>query len=71
LAASINVHNYLTHDKLQTIFNSFDMENRGYINEKDLKLAFSKFGREITDEELQEIMAKHSKGGQIYIDDFR
>lgn len=47
------------------------MENRGYINEKDLKLAFSKFGREITDEELQEIMAKHSKGGQIYIDDFK
>lgn len=70
MAATINVHNYLTHDKLKNIFMSFDMDNHGFIGENDLKLAFSKYGREITDEELKEIMEKHSKNGKIYLDEF-
>ena len=50
---------------------SFDMDNHGFIGESDLKLAFSKYGREITDEELKEIMDKHSKNGKIYLDEFQ
>jgi len=55
---------------LKNIFMSFDMDNHGFIGESDLKLAFSKYGREITDEELKEIMDKHSKNGKIYLDEF-
>ena len=71
LAATINVHNYLTHDKLKNIFLSFDMDDNGYIGENDLKLAFSKYGREITEEELKEIMDKHSRNGKIYLEEFQ
>ena len=47
LAATINVHNYLTHDKLKNIFMSFDMGDHGFIGENDLKLAFSKYKLEL------------------------
>lgn len=49
---------------------SFDMGDHGFIGENDLKLAFSKYGREITTEELKEIMDKHSKNGKIYLEEF-
>ena len=52
IAATINVKTYLNDDKIRGIFNSFDIDNTGYITKSNLKLSFSKYGRKITDKEI-------------------
>ena len=63
LAATINVKDYLDDARLEAIFNQFDIDNSGKITPDNLKQAFSKFGREITDEEIQEILKEHDFAG--------
>lgn len=47
---------YLTKDKIRALFNTFDVDGTGEITKENIKKAFSKFGREITDEEIDTIM---------------
>ena len=49
IAATINAADFLTHDKLEAIFKSFDIDNTGEITVQNLRDAFSKFGKELTD----------------------
>ena len=63
LSATINVKDYLDDDRLNAIFNQFDIDNSGKITAANLKQAFSKFGREITDAEIQEILKEHDVAG--------
>jgi len=44
---------------LNSIFAQFDTDNKGFITINDLKNAFSKLGKELTEKELDEIMKKH------------
>lgn len=73
LSATINVKDYLDDDRLNAIFNQFDIDNSGKITAANLKQAFSKFGREISDAEIQQIMQEHdvAKDGSISLDEFK
>lgn len=53
IAATINAKKFLNDSKLLAIFQSFDIDNSGSISYQNLKDAFSKFGRDITDEEIE------------------
>lgn len=52
IAATINAAEFLTEDKLEAIFKSFDIDNTGEITSQNLKDAFSKFGKEVTFEDI-------------------
>ena len=49
IAATINAADFLTHEKLEAIFKSFDIDNTGEITAQNLKDAFSKFGKEVSE----------------------
>ena len=68
LAATINQEKFLTEDRLQAIFNSFDLEGDGHISVENLKVAFSKFGRDLSKSEIDEIFARHDKDNNKVID---
>ena len=48
LAATVDVEQFLTNEKIEAIFDAFDVSNDDVISTDDLKVAFSKFGREIS-----------------------
>ena len=52
IAASIDVSKFLTKEKLEALFTTFDVDNSGQITAKNLKDGFSKFNRDITDDEI-------------------
>lgn len=52
IAATINVHDYLSEERLQGIFNQFDIDNTGSISKDNLRQAFSKYGRDIKDSDI-------------------
>lgn len=70
IAATIDVRKIINQDerKLKAIFNSFDVDNTGGISRENLKLAFSKYGRLITDQEIDDIMKMHDKKHTDFID---
>ena len=45
LAATINVQSYLTDEKLDALFNSFDVEGKGKITKENIMFVFEKFGK--------------------------
>ena len=63
IAATINVSEYLTDERLQAIFNQFDIDNTGFISKSNMKQAFSKYGREIKDSDIDDILSKHDIAG--------
>tara|TARA_B110000285_G_scaffold163411_1_gene182527 strand:+ start:417 stop:713 length:297 start_codon:yes stop_codon:yes gene_type:complete len=63
IAATINAADFLTNDKLEAIFKSFDIDNTGEITAQNLKDAFSKFGKELSDEEIDQVMKAHDLDG--------
>lgn len=63
IAATINIKDYLDDSRLEAIFNQFDIDNSGKVTVANLKQAFSKFGREINDEEIKNILKEHDIAG--------
>jgi len=61
IAATINTKNYLSAERLEAIFQSFDLDNTGSISTQNLTDAFSKFGRELSPAQIADIMKKHDK----------
>jgi calcium-dependent protein kinase len=68
IAATINTKNFLSEQKLMAIFQSFDLDDTGFITINNLKDSFSKFGRELTDHEIEQIMAAHDTDKDRSID---
>ena len=56
IAATINLQDFLSEQRLQAIFNQFDIDNTGQISKENLKQAFSKYGRDITDADIDNIL---------------
>lgn len=52
IAATINVNEYLTDERLQAIFNQFDIDNTGKISKDNMIQAFTKYGREINEDDI-------------------
>ena len=72
LAATVDVEQFLTNEKIEAIFDAFDVSNDGIISTDDFKVAFSKFGREISAEDIHEIIKAHDNDGAqgISLDEF-
>jgi len=67
------VQNFLTDERLEAIFKQFDIDESKSITRKNIKDAFSKLGKEISDSELDKIMKEHdtSNDGSLQFDEFR
>jgi len=72
LSATIDINSLLTQGKLMALFKTFDVDQTGSISKENIKHAFTKFGKDVTDKEIEEIMREHdtSKGNSITMDEF-
>lgn len=63
IAATLDINEVLEkhEDHLRGVFNSLDIDNTGKITRSNLKIAFTKYGRVISDEEIDNILVKHDK----------
>ena len=63
IAATLDIKKVLGEDDshLRGVFNSLDVDNTGQITRENLKLAFTKYGREISDKEIDNILKMHDK----------
>ena len=59
ITSCIDINKVLTDDKLTAIFDCFDVDHTGQISFVAIKKAFTKFGRDIPDTEVMQIMYKH------------
>lgn len=59
IAATINVQSYLTDEKLESLYATFNVDGKGEISLDDMKNAFTKFGKNISDQELKDILREH------------
>lgn len=73
LVATIELKSVLTFDRLWALFKYFDTDSSGYITQANLKEAFAKSGKELTNEELKLIMEKHDleKNGILSFEEFK
>lgn len=69
----MDLTSYLTADKIRALFATFDVDGTGEITKENIKKAFTKFGREITEEEINTIMKAHDndEGKTISMDEFK
>lgn len=63
----------LTYDRLWALFKYFDTDSSGYITPANIKEAFAKTGKKITDEDVKHILQSHDieKNGILSFDEFR
>lgn len=59
LMATLDVRSFLNDKALRAIFNQFDTDASGSITRMNIVTAMNKMGREITQQELDEIMDEH------------
>lgn len=57
--ATLDVRSFMDDNKLRAIFNQFDTDGSGSITRQNIVTAMNKIGREITQEDLDEIMSEH------------
>ena len=55
----MDVKSFLDDGKLYALFNQFDTDNSGSITRSNIVTAMNKIGHDITQAELDEIMAEH------------
>ena len=63
----------MTKNKIDGIFKEFDKSGRGKISGDDIKVTFSKFGKIVSDEEVEIMMAHHDLDGDYHLslDEFK
>ena len=73
LAATIQADEVMTQERLQSIFNTFDVDRSGFITAQNIKDAFSKFGREINEGDIKQIFKEHDLDDDEFVsfDEFR
>lgn len=73
LVATIELKSVLTYEKLWALFKYFDTDNSDIITPNNLKEAFAKTGKILSDNEIASILEKHSfiDNGGLNFDEFR
>jgi hypothetical protein len=58
---------------MQYLFNHFDLNKRGYLEENGILVAFKQSGKQLSTEEVREIFKLHDidKNGKIYFEEFK
>ena len=71
--ATLDVRSFMDDNKLRAIFNQFDTDGSGSITRQNIVTAMNKIGRDITQEDLEEIMSEHDikKNGVITFFEFK
>jgi centrin-1 len=58
-------------DEIQKVFDMFDVDNKGFIDQEDLRKIAGELGETMADEELEEmILRAASNGGKVTMEDF-
>ena len=65
LAATIDHERLKDQDTIKGLFNQFDLDNDGQIDKEELVKVFSKFGKNISIEEIDIIMKTHSNDNEL------
>ena len=68
LAATIDVNNVLTDQRLSAVFHQFDTDSSGMITKEDIFYAMQKLGREVQMEEIEKILKDCDKDGDGGLD---
>ena len=73
LAATISVKSVMTYDKLWALFKHFDTDNSGYITEDNIEEAFAKAGKQLSKEDIKEMIKSHDleKNGKLSFEEFK
>jgi calmodulin len=64
---------YLSEERVTAIFKSFDVDNTDKISKQNIIDAFSKFGRTLSIEDLEQIIKAHDTDGdgEISLEEFK
>lgn len=64
---------FLTNERLEALFKQFDIDETSYISRQNIKDSFSKLGKEVSDQELDDIMKNHDRthDGVIHFEEFK
>lgn len=73
LAATLSEDIFQNEQVLRGVFNMFDVDKNGSIDKEELVTVFSKFGKQITNKEIQLILEKHDphQSGEIDFQHFK
>lgn len=73
LSATINVHQFLTEQRLLAIFNQFDTDGSNKITEDNIFYAMQKLGHEVPRADIADIIKQHdlTKDGVLSFDEFK
>ena len=73
LSATVEVKRFMTEEKLWMMFKHFDVDDTGFISKDNINKAMSKMGKEVSEEEVEAMMATHDlkKDGQLSFEEFK
>ena len=73
LTATLDYKHLVTEEKLWMMFKTFDTHDKNFITTRDISLAMSKLGKQMTEEEVKTSMEMHklSQDDQITFDEFK
>jgi len=63
MGATVNIKDLLTEDKLDELMKQIDLDGNKKITSEEIRKAFTKFGKELDDQDLEEIMRVHDTNG--------
>lgn len=68
IAATLSVHELLTNEKLYALFKEFDHEDIEILTIHNIKGAMRRMGKDITNEEIEQMLSEHKVPKDSYID---
>jgi len=73
LAATISIKSVLTYDKMWALFKHFDTDDSGFITPENIREAFGKVGKNLSDKDINDIIENHDieKNGMISFEEFK
>lgn len=63
----------MTDERLHALFSQFDIDDSNFITKQNIKDAFTKLGREMSDKDVDQIIREHDIAGdkQISFEEFK
>jgi len=73
LAATISIKSVLTYDKMWALFKHFDTDDSGFITPENIREAFGKVGKNLSDKDINDILENHDieNNGMISFEEFK
>lgn len=68
LVSTLDLNSVLTEERIMAVFEAFDDDKTGVITFQSIKNSLTKFGREISDDEIKQIISLHDTDDDQSID---